>query len=99
MKKSPKQKLSERQVIDLAKDNYNQTAFKIILPKRIKLRPRDILRIQSQLIRAFLKNEIESQRAKDLSYLCANYLSNFQIVELEKKVELLNEKINSIEAK
>ena len=97
MKNSPKSKL---QVIDLDKDNSNsQTAFKIILPKRVNLRPRDVLKIQSQLIRAFLRNEIESQRAKDLSYLCTNYLSNLQIVELEKKVELLNEKINSIEAK
>ena len=89
------------QVIDLAKDDpsHGQTEFKIILPRRKSLRPRDILKIQSQLIRAFLRNEIESQRAKDLSYLCTSYLSNLQIVELEKKVELLNEKINSIEAK
>lgn len=97
MKNSHDNKL---QVIDLAKDGFNsQTAFKIILPRRKSLRPRDVLKIQSQLIRAFLRNEIESQRAKDLSYLCTNYLSNLQIVELEKKVELLNEKINSIEAK
>lgn len=97
MKNSHDNKL---QVIDLAKDGSNsQTAFKIILPRRKSLRPRDVLKIQSQLIRAFLRNEIESQRAKDLSYLCTNYLSNLQIVELEKKVELLNEKINSIEAK
>jgi len=68
------------------------TTFGIIIPNRKRLRAKDILSIHSQLIRKFISGEINSQSAKDLSYLCSNYLSALRDSEME-------ERLNKIEAK
>lgn len=69
--------------------------FGIILPRRKRLKARDVLSIHSQLIRNFIAGEIVSQEAKDLSYLCTNYLNALQHAETEKRLQEIEEKINA----
>ena len=87
-----KQHRKKLQVIKINEDNENTPALSIILPRRKRMRARDVLRIQSQLIRGFIDGKIESQKAKDLSYLCSNYLNNIQVVEYEERIEQLEKK-------
>lgn len=70
------------------------TPFGIIIPKRKKLKARDVLSIHSQLIRNFISGQIESQEAKDLSYLCSNYLNTLQFAEYEQRIEQLEKQLN-----
>lgn len=63
----------------------------IIIPKRVRFRARDILSIHSQLIRKFISGELKSQEAKDLSYLCSNYLNALQVTEFESRLKSLEE--------
>lgn len=67
--------------------------FGIIMPKRKKLKARDILAIHSQLIRGFVGGHLLNQDAKDLSYLCSNYLSALQVVEFEDRISKLEKSI------
>lgn len=80
---------SELKVIQMQGDSSNTPFPGLIIPSKVNLRPKDILRIQSQLIRAFLSGRINGQPAKDLTYLCSQYLANLQTVELEKRLEIL----------
>ncbi len=89
-----KQQEKKLQVIKMTKDNQNTPTLSIILPRRKRMRARDVLRIQSQLIRSFIDGKVESQKAKDLSYLCSNYLNNIQAVEYEERLEQLEKKLN-----
>ena len=68
--------------------------FGIILPKRTRLKGRDILAIHSQLIRNFISGELDNQSAKDLSYLCSNYLNALQVVEFEDRLSKLENSLN-----
>jgi hypothetical protein len=73
-------------VLNLETDNRNPP---IKIPKKQKLNSKDILRINSQLITAFVKRELNSSYAKTLSYLCSNYIQNLQQTEIETKLEAL----------
>lgn len=70
------------------------TRFDIIMPKRNKLKGRDILTIHSQLIRGFINGTLQNKDAKDLSYLCSNYLNALQVVEYEDRISLLEMRLN-----
>ena len=84
-----KNESSELKVITMQGDSPNTPFPGLILPNKINLRPKDILRIQSQIIRGFIKGTVVGQNAKDLSYLCSTFLQNLQIVELEARIEKL----------
>jgi len=90
-----KMKRKSSQVIELHKFNNNSTPFGIVIPKRKNLKARDVLSIHSQLIRNFISGNIDSQEAKDLSYLCTNYLSALQLVDYEKRIEDLEKIANN----
>lgn len=84
------------QVFDLHKFNKD-SPYGIMIPKRKKLKARDILSIHSQLIRNFISGQIESQNAKDLSYLCTNYLNTLQIVETEERLFEIENRLSKMD--
>lgn len=86
MKKSAKNNL---QVVNFSTDKENTPHLGIKLPNKKNYKPKDILRIQSQLIQGFIKGEIEDGEAKTLSYLCSNYLQNLQFIEFEERITKL----------
>lgn len=88
-------KIKSSQVIDLHKFNNNSAPLGIVIPKRKNLKARDVLSIHSQLIRNFISRNINSQEAKDLSYLCTNYLSALQLVDYEKRIEDLEKLVKN----
>lgn len=69
----------------------NSPSLGIVIPKRTRFRAKDILSIHSQLIRKFISGELKSQEAKDLSYLCSNYLNALQVTEFESRLKSLEE--------
>ena len=88
------QKENKLQVVELPKDTANTPCLGIKLPNKKNFKPKDILRIQSQLIQGFIKGEIEDNEAKTLSYLCSNYLQNLQLIEYEERITKLEETLN-----
>lgn len=91
MKKQNEKKL---QVVELNKDKHNTHPYGIKLPSRKNFKPKDVLRIQSQLIRGFVSGKIDDQSAKTLSYLCNNYIQNLQLVEFEERIQKLEEHVD-----
>ena len=84
-----KNESSRLKVVTMQGDSSNTPFPGLIIPCKVNLRPKDILRIQSQIIRGFIKGTVAGQNAKDLSYLCSTYLQNLQTVELEGRLENL----------
>jgi len=81
------------QVIGFNEDNLNTPFPGLIIPNKIKLNSKDVLRIQSQLIKGFISGKVEGQKAKDLSYLTSTYLQTLQTVDLENRLDKLELRI------
>jgi len=56
------------------------------------LKPKDILRLHSSLIKAFIDGSCKSEFAKTLSYLCSNQLKLYEFIQLESRLKTLEEK-------
>jgi hypothetical protein len=69
--------------------------FNIKISRNKKFNSTDILRLHSQLIRAFINRDIESNDAKTLSYLCSNYLEALGMLEIEERLKLIEERVNN----
>ncbi len=83
-------------VVSLQGNNSNNP-YKINIPRNKKFRAKDILRLHSNLIRSFIKGDIESNEAKTLSYLCSNYLEALGQCVLEEKIKKIEEQIGDKE--
>lgn len=72
---------SEIQVIENKKVSLNLPLNKIIQSKEGEvLKKRDVKRLQSQLIRSFIKKEVDSENAKCLTYLLNSYIASYDFL-------------------
>ncbi len=76
-------------------NNYQPFAG-VIVSKKKKLNPKDILRIHSQLISGFISGKVQSDDAKSLSFLCVKYLECLNIVEFETKLNTLESQVEKL---
>jgi len=81
------------QVVGFNEDNLKTPFPGLIFPNKIKLNSKDVLRIQSQLIKGFISGKVEGQKAKDLCYLTSTYLQTLQTVDLENRLDKLELRI------
>jgi hypothetical protein len=89
-----KNKPKDLQVIEMKGDSANQTDFPgLKMPKRKEFKPKDCLRLQSQLIRGFINGTIRSERARELSYHLTSYITTYKAVELESRLDNLELKL------
>ena len=76
-------------------DNKNTASDGLasLIPKSKKiLKPKDVQRLMSKLISGFCNGSIKSDEAKVLTYLCSQYISIYQTVELEKRIDTLEKR-------
>ena len=85
-------------VINSKQDTENQVSkrepFKGKSPLRVS-KPKDAKRLLSRLIYQFQTGEITSRDAKDLAYLVSVFISIVKDIELEERIQKLEEVIDS----
>lgn len=90
---SKKTRRKPLQVINMQSESPATGDFNIIMPRRKKMKAKDILAIHSQLIKKFMSGEVVGDKAKTLSYLCSSYLNSLQVSEYEERIEKLEKQL------
>jgi len=77
------------QLLEINKVTNNMLGVSL---RKTIFKPKDIRRILSKLITAFIRREVKSEEAKTLSYLCQSYLHALEQVEIEERLRTLEQK-------